>query len=99
MHNHSRYYSWRGVWYRPEGRRFVVVAPPFGLFVPFLPLAYVTIWMHGIPYYYANEVYYTRTAGGYVVVDPPQGDVSQTPPVGRGGSGRQNVYLPPSRPE
>jgi hypothetical protein len=36
-----------------------------------LPLAYATIWMHGIPYYYANETYYTQTPGGYVVVEPP----------------------------
>jgi hypothetical protein len=56
-----------------------VVAPPVGLFVPFLPLAYATIWMHGVPYYYANETYYTGTAGGYVVVEPPQGEVSETP--------------------
>ena len=60
--------------------RYSVVAPPFGLFVPFLPLAYTTIWISGIPYYYANETYYTETPGGYVVVEPPQGEVSETPP-------------------
>ena len=80
--DHSRYYSSHGVWYRPYRGRYAVVAPPIGLFVPFLPLAYTTIWMSGIPYYYANETYYTETAGGYVVVEPPQdqGEVSQTPP-------------------
>jgi hypothetical protein len=71
MHNHSRYYSSHGVWYRPHRGSYVVVAPPIGLFAPFLPLAYATIWMHGIPYYYANETYYTQTPGGYVVVEPP----------------------------
>jgi hypothetical protein len=80
MHDHSRYYHSHGVWYRPYGGRYVVVAPPFGLFVPFLPLAYVTLWANGMPYYYANETYYTQTDGGYVVAEPPQGDVSQTPP-------------------
>jgi hypothetical protein len=80
MHNHSRYYSSHGVWYRPYHGRYVVVAPPVGLFVPFLPLAYTTIWLSGIPYYYANDTYYTQTAGGYVVVEPPQGEVSETPP-------------------
>lgn len=34
----------------------------------------------GVPYYYANEVYYTQTADGYMVVNPPEGQVSQTPP-------------------
>ena len=80
MHDHSRYYSSHGVWYRSHGGRYAVVAPPFGLFVPFLPFAYTTIWMSGIPYYYANETYYTETPGGYVVVEPPQGEVSETPP-------------------
>jgi hypothetical protein len=81
IHGPSRYYSYRGAWYRPEGRRYVVVAPPVGLFLPFLPLAYVSLWFNGIPYYYANETYYTRTAGGYAVVEPPQGDASETPPA------------------
>ena len=80
IHDHSRYYSSHGVWYRPYRGRYVVVAPPFGLFVPFLPLAYTTIWMSGIPYYYANETYYTETPGGYVVAEPPQGEVSEAPP-------------------
>ena len=80
MHGPSRYYSSHGVWYRPYRGRYIVVAPPFGLFVPFLPLAYTTIWMSGIPYYYANETYYTETPGGYVVAEPPQGEVSEAPP-------------------
>jgi len=94
MHHNSRYYSWRGAWYRPEGRRFMIVAPPMGLFVPFLPDAYVRIWFGGIPYYYANDVYYTQTTGGYVVVDPPAGDVSQAPPTAEEDApeGRMFIY-------
>jgi len=80
MHNRSRYYSSHGVWYRPYRGRYVVVAPPVGLFVPFLPFAYTTIWYSGTPYYYANDTYYTQAPGGYVVAEPPQGDVSETPP-------------------
>ncbi len=80
MHDHSRYYYSHGVWYRPYGGRYVVIAPPFGLFVPFLPLFYTTIWIQGTPYYYANDTYYTQTEGGYVVAEPPQDEVSQTPP-------------------
>lgn len=80
MHDRSHYYSSRGVWYRHHGGRYFVVAPPIGLFVPFLPLFYTTIWFNGIPYYYANEIYYSQTPGGYVVVEPPQGEVSETPP-------------------
>ncbi len=80
FHGNSRYYFHGGVWYRPYGRRFIVVAPPFGLFVPFLPLYYTTIWVGGYSYYYANEIYYRQSADGYVVVEPPKGDVSQTAP-------------------
>jgi hypothetical protein len=75
----SRYHFYGGVWYRPYGPRFAVVAPPFGLVVPFLPLYYTTIWVGSIPYYYANEVYYTQTAGGYTVVEPPKGEVVEAP--------------------
>jgi len=80
-HGGVRYRYYGGVWYRPYSSRFVVVAPPFGLVVPFLPLYYSTIWVGGAPYYYANEVYYTHTTGGYMVVEPPKGEVVQAPPL------------------
>jgi len=82
VHGRSRYYFHGGVWYRPYGGRFVVIAPPFGLIVPFLPPYYTTIWIGGIPYYYANDVYYTQAAGGYVVVEPPKGEASPAAPQG-----------------
>ena len=75
----SQYFFYGGVWYRPYGPRFVVIAPPFGLVVPFLPLYYTTLWVGGVPYYYANEVYYTQTAGGYMVAEPPKGEATQPP--------------------
>ena len=34
-----------------------------------------------MPYYYANDVYYMQSGNGYVVTEPPEGDVSQSPPV------------------
>lgn len=80
MHGHSRYYTYNGVWYRPYSGRYIVAAPPFGLFVPFLPLFYTTIWMQGTPYYYANDTYYTQSEGGYVIAEPPQENVSENPP-------------------
>lgn len=80
VHGGSRYYFHGGVWYRPHGPRFTVVAPPFGLFVPFLPPYYATVWFSGRPYYYANDVYYVSQGNGYVVAELPKGEVSQTPP-------------------
>lgn len=81
VYDHSRYYFHEGVWYRPYGRGFVVDFPPFGLIVPFLPLYYTSLWVGGIPYYYANDTYYTQTTGGYMVVEPPKGEVAQAPPT------------------
>lgn len=80
VHRGSRFYFSGGVWYRPSGTRFVVTAPPIGLFVPFLPPFYATIWVGGSPYYYANNAYYAHRGSGYVVVEPPQENVSQAPP-------------------
>lgn len=93
MHGHVRYYSAHGVWYRPYRGYYVVVAPPIGLFVPFLPFAYTTVWLHGIPYYYANETYYAHTPGGYVVVEPPQRPLDEEDPFGEGIDGFQDDRL------
>ena len=79
----SRYYFHGGIWYRPIGTRFVVIAPPIGIVVPFLPAFYTTIWFGGIPYYYANDVYYVWDAGrnGYVVTNPPPQINEEQPPL------------------
>ena len=76
----NRFYFSAGVWYRPYGPRYVVVAPPIGLVIPFLPPYYTTIWVGGVPYYYANEVYYAHHGSGYIVVAPPKEEVSPAPP-------------------
>ncbi len=80
FHGRDRFFFHGGVWYRPSGPRFIVVAPPVGLFLPILPPYYTTVWVGGAPYYYANDVYYAHRGDGYVVVDPPQSDVSEAPP-------------------
>ena len=80
VHGGTRYYFSGGIWYRPQGLRFSIIMPPVGLFLPFLPPYYATIWVRGVPYYYANEVYYAHRGDGYVVVEPPKEEVSQAPP-------------------
>lgn len=71
----GRYYYSGGVWYAPRGPSFVVVGAPIGFFVPVLPPYYTTIWLGGVPYYYANDTYYMWRAdqSGYEVVEPPAG--------------------------
>lgn len=72
-HRHERYWYGGGAWYRPYGPRYVVVAPPVGVFVSLLPPFYTTVWFGGIPYYYANDAYYVWRAQqrAYEVVEPP----------------------------
>ena len=72
-HRGSRYMFASGVWYRPSGPRFIVIAPPLGIVVPFLPLGYLTLQIGPSRYYYLNDVYYMREPRGYVVVDRPAG--------------------------
>jgi len=48
-----------------------------------LPVYYSTVWFGGVPYYYADNVYYTwqPDQNGYQVVDPPAGaDQPAAPP-------------------
>jgi hypothetical protein len=49
------------------------VRPVVGLYVPVLPPFYTTVWYRGVPYYYADEVYYRYRADRreYEVSDPP----------------------------
>lgn len=80
VHRGTRLFFFGGVWYRPYGPRFEIIAPPIGIVVPFLPPYYTTIWVGGMPYYYANEAYYAQSPDGYMVVEPPKGDVIEPPP-------------------
>ena len=69
-----RYYHHAGVWFRSRGPRYIVVAPPFGIVIPFLPYGYSTVWVGRDPYYYADDVYYVSSPGGYRVVQAPPVD-------------------------
>lgn len=87
----GRYYYSGGIWYAPRGPGFVVVGPPFGVFVPVLPAFYTTVWFGGIPYYYANDTYYqwVGAQNQYEVVAPPGDDSAaqmQPPPQPTGPS-------------
>jgi len=76
------YFYFGGSWYLPSHSHYVVVRPPIGIVVPILPAFYTTIWFGGIPYYYANDVYYTWRAdlNGYQVSEPPAEADDQTQP-------------------
>jgi len=65
--------GWRGGYWRGGFWPGAYYGYGFSWFLPILPLAYATYWYGGVPYYYADDVYYTwnPTYDGYVVTDPP----------------------------
>jgi hypothetical protein len=71
----GRYWFNGGNWYRWRDGVWVVSPAPAGLFVPWLPPNFTTVWWNGIPYYYANDTYYVwdDAQRAYEVVDPPNG--------------------------
>jgi hypothetical protein len=88
------YYYRRGEWYRPYGSRFVVIAPPLGVVVPFLPGFYSTFWFGGVPYYYANDTYYLwrPEVNGYEVTRPPADATPSAPPPADAASSEPFIY-------
>lgn len=89
----SPYYFSRGAWYRPYGPRFVVVAPPIGIGVGFLPPYYTRVWFGGMPYYYADDTYYMwrPERREYVVTERPSG-AARVDDSATGGSDEIFVY-------
>jgi hypothetical protein len=79
-HGGGHYWYHGGNWYSPRGPRWTVVTPPWGLFVPVLPGFYSTLWWGGVPYYYANDVYYVwrQEHSAYEVVPPPDSAEPET---------------------
>jgi hypothetical protein len=57
------------------------------------------VWIGGIPYYYANNVYYTwqPDQNGYVVVDPPpNADQPSPPPVAPPAASSDELIIYPT---
>lgn len=77
-----------GYWYRPQGPRYVVVAPPYGIRTRQLPDYATRMWIGGAVFFLAAGTYYQYMddSQDYVVVNPPQGvPESQPQPAQTGG--------------
>ncbi|MGC4012044.1 MAG: glycine zipper family protein [Pseudomonas sp.] len=74
----SDYYFNDGYWYRPYGSRYVVVTPPYGVRVRYLPSYAEQVWIGSIGYFLAAGTYYLWQASSqdYEVVEPPQQQVA-----------------------
>ncbi len=72
-HGYSTGAYWRGGYWHGGYWPRAYYGLGYAWFLPVLPLAYATYWYGGIPYYYANDVYYTWNPSyeGYVATDPP----------------------------
>src|SRR5690606_2573831 len=52
------YYSSGGYWYRPQGPRYVVVRPPYGVRVSYLPAYAREVWFGGALFFLVADTYY-----------------------------------------
>jgi hypothetical protein len=73
----------------------------FSWFLPLLPIGYATYWYAGVPYYYANDVYYSWNPDyqGYTATDPPpvadpSGAAGAAPAMGGSGTGTPGTADP-----
>lgn len=94
MHRGSRFHYHDGRWYRPVGPRFVTVAPPIGIVIHVLPPVYRTVWFNHVPYYYAHNVYYVPHPQGYVVTEPPPGEIITEQPASTDDGGETITEQP-----
>jgi hypothetical protein len=69
------YFYSGGYWYRPQGPRYVVVTPPRGVRVRYLPDYAQQVWLGSALFFLAAGTYYTyeQSTQEYVVAEPPQG--------------------------
>ncbi|AUG10107.1 DUF6515 family protein [Pseudomonas sp. S09G 359] len=81
------YFFSGGYWYRPQGPRYVVVRPPYGIRVQYLPDYAREVWVGSALFFLAAGAYYTYESSSqqYVVVQPPtQVPEPQPAPQGNG---------------
>lgn len=69
------YFFSGGYWYRPQGPRYVVVQPPRGIRVHYMPDYAREVWIGGALLFLAAGSYYAyeESTQDYVVVDAPVG--------------------------
>lgn len=76
------YFYYEGAYYRPEGRTYVVAAPPVGAVVHAVPAGCVALKSHDIVYHHCAGTFYSPSSGGFVVVETPIGATVDELPIG-----------------
>lgn len=77
----SDYFYSSGYWYRPNGPGYVVVAPPRGIRVRYLPDYASRVWIGGGMFFLAAGTYYqwANDTQEYVVVEAPSAPAQSQP--------------------
>lgn len=75
------YFFSGGYWYRPQGPRYVVVRPPYGIRVNYLPDYAREVWIGSSLLFLAAGAYYMYQPDvqQYVVVEPPTASLPSQP--------------------
>ena len=73
FYNGRTIYFARGMFYRPMRRGFMIMEPPIGLYMDFLPRRAEEIWVYNRRFYEFNGVWYkeARHRPGFIVVEGP----------------------------
>ncbi|KAA8698459.1 hypothetical protein F4W70_27845 [Pseudomonas cannabina] len=90
------YFYSQGYWYRPEGPRYVVVNPPYGVRVSRLPSYSQEVWIGSSLLFLAAGTYYAYQpeTQEYVVVNPPQNETVYQSAPQQQGNGYDPVAYP-----
>lgn len=75
------YFFSGGYWYRPEGPRYIVVSPPYGIRTRYLPDYAREVWVGGALFFLAAGSYYQwlDSSQEYQVVNPPTAQPEPAP--------------------
>lgn len=79
-HQGVGYHYYHGSYYRYTAGGYIVVRPPYGFRLRFLPWGYRSIYIGTSPYYYYGGVYYLEIDDEYEVVKAPENYVKKQLP-------------------
>lgn len=69
IHKGTRFHFAKGVWYRAQGKNYVVCAAPIGGVVKHLPRGYKVVRVKGRKLYKYKGIWYQKRRGGYIIVN------------------------------
>lgn len=69
VHKKTNYYYADGVWYRAQGKKYIVTAVPAGVKVRTLPRGSKVVYRNGRRFYQYRGVWYKKRGRNYVVVN------------------------------